>query len=279
MLALALGPARAALSSEVDAPHLRMAARHGPLNWLGILVLSAAFLGLGFVLDQPDLRGEPFAAVLEAAYDEGAQRAEAASLQWLLGAANAVRTGVWYWAQIVGTELDSAAAWLFWLAFLLGVGVAAHALDEFQGRPLRTRISDRVLWALGGSALLVAMSLGVAGAARVSWWLLGFVAVGGFLVVAYNLEAFGGAFHSVAWFAFGWGAFPALVAYYAQTGTLTLPQLEVVELALADGRKGLETLTADDRASRMLLAAACMRSGWSRTWRFPRLNSRCRRAN
>lgn len=107
------------------------------------------------------------------------------------------------------------------VAFLLGVGVAAHALDELQGRPLRTRIPDGALWGLAGFALVVAMSLGVAGAARVSWWLLAFVAVGGFLVVAYNLEAFGGAFHSVAWFAFGWGAFPALTGGFAQDGSLT----------------------------------------------------------
>src|ERR1700691_418002 len=34
------------------------------------------------------------------------------------------------------------------VAFLLGVGVCAHVLDELNGRPLRTRISDRVLWGL-----------------------------------------------------------------------------------------------------------------------------------
>src|SRR6202035_4651076 len=30
-------------------------------------------------------------------------------------------------------------------AFFLAVGVAAHALDELRGRPLRTRLPDRVL--------------------------------------------------------------------------------------------------------------------------------------
>ena len=33
-------------------------------------------------------------------------------------------------------------------AFLLAVGVAAHALDELHGRPLRTSLSDRTLIAL-----------------------------------------------------------------------------------------------------------------------------------
>ena len=36
-----------------------------------------------------------------------------------------------------------------------------------------------------------------------------------FLVVAYNLELFGGTFHSDLWFALAWGAFPVLTAYFA----------------------------------------------------------------
>lgn len=111
------------------------------------------------------------------------------------------------------------------MGFLLGLGVAAHAFDELRGRPLRTRIPDRTLWALGSLTLTAAIALGVAGAARVSWWLLAFVAAGGFLVLAYNLEVFGGAFHSVGWFAFAWGAFPALTGGFAQEGSLTPPIL------------------------------------------------------
>lgn len=106
------------------------------------------------------------------------------------------------------------------LAFFLGVGITAHALDELNGRPLRTRIPDRVLWTLATAALAGAAGLGVLGAVRVSWWLLAFVAFGGFIVVAYNLELFGGRFHSDVWFALSWGAFPALTAAFAQTGTL-----------------------------------------------------------
>src|SRR4029078_7235007 len=36
------------------------------------------------------------------------------------------------------------------LAFFLAMGVAAHALDELNGRPLRTRIPDGVLWRAAG---------------------------------------------------------------------------------------------------------------------------------
>src|SRR5438046_1611263 len=38
-------------------------------------------------------------------------------------------------------------------AFLLAVGVAAHALDELQGRPLHTQLSDRLLAVLAATAL------------------------------------------------------------------------------------------------------------------------------
>ncbi|HEX2088900.1 MAG TPA: hypothetical protein VHI54_03050 [Actinomycetota bacterium] len=106
------------------------------------------------------------------------------------------------------------------VGFLLGVGLTAHALDELNGRPLQTKISERTLWTIAIVALVAAVALGVVGAIEVSWWLLAFVAFGGFIVVAYNLELFGGRFHSDLWFALSWGAFPALTAYFSQTATI-----------------------------------------------------------
>ena len=41
-----------------------------------------------------------------------------------------------------------------------------------------------------------------------------FVVAGAFLVLAYNLELFGGRFHTDFWFAAAWGAFPALTGYW-----------------------------------------------------------------
>jgi hypothetical protein len=100
-------------------------------------------------------------------------------------------------------------------AFGLAVGVGAHALDELQGRPLRTRLSDRTLWSLAIASVAGAVAIGIAGAIAVSATLLPFVAAGAFLVVAYNLELFGGRFHSDGWFAIAWGAFPALTGWWA----------------------------------------------------------------
>jgi hypothetical protein len=39
-------------------------------------------------------------------------------------------------------------------------------------------------------------------------------------VVAYNLELFGGRFHSDLWFALAWGAFPILTAYVGAAETV-----------------------------------------------------------
>jgi hypothetical protein len=106
------------------------------------------------------------------------------------------------------------------LAFLLAMGVGAHALDELQGRPLQTGIARRVLVALAVVSIAAACAIGVWVASWRTWWLLAFVAAGAFIVVAYNLELFGGAFHSDAWFALAWGAFPLLTAYFAGAGRL-----------------------------------------------------------
>src|SRR3954471_14107189 len=49
-------------------------------------------------------------------------------------------------------------------AFLLAVGVGAHALDELNGRPLGTRLSAGALRMLAGVSLAGAVAIGVAGA-------------------------------------------------------------------------------------------------------------------
>jgi hypothetical protein len=108
------------------------------------------------------------------------------------------------------------------LAFFLAMGVAAHALDELHGRPLRTRIPDGVLWTLAAIGLAGAIALGVHGAIEVSPWIWAFIVVGAVLVVSYNLELGGGALHSDLWFALAWGAFPVLTAYFAQAETVRI---------------------------------------------------------
>jgi len=106
------------------------------------------------------------------------------------------------------------------LAFFFAVGLAAHALDELQGRPLRTQIPAPMLVGSATVGLAGAVALGVAGLSRVGWPLIPFLVVGPVLVIAYNLELFGGIVHTDAGFAVAWGAFPVLTAYVGQTGRL-----------------------------------------------------------
>ena len=117
-------------------------------------------------------------------------------------------------------RLDRLVATL--LAFFLAVGLAAHALDELHGRPLRTDIPSSVLVAVTVLGLAGALALGVIGVARVGWALLPFLCAGPVLVIAYDLELFGGALHNDWTFALAWGSFPVLAAYVAQTGDLAV---------------------------------------------------------
>jgi hypothetical protein len=157
-------------------------------------------------------------------------------------------------------------------AFLLALGVSAHALDELQGRPLGTQIGSRTLAGLAAVSLAGALAIGVGAAAAWGWWLLAFVAVGGFLVPAYNLELFGGRFHSDLWFGLAWGAFPLLTAYFAQAQTLRAPALlaAVFATALSLAQRTLSTvvravrrdgasgeIAAPEAALRALTVAAC----------------------
>jgi hypothetical protein len=120
----------------------------------------------------------------------------------------------------LAARLDGPRLVATFAAFFLAMGIGAHALDELNGRPLQTRIPDGVLIALAAVSIGAAAAIGVVLAIGFDLWLLAFVAVGSFIVVAYNLELFGGRFHSDLWFALAWGAFPLLTAYFAMTGRL-----------------------------------------------------------
>jgi hypothetical protein len=130
-------------------------------------------------------------------------------------------------------ELDLYRLGMSLLGFFLGLGLAAHALDELRGRPLGTSIPDRVLQGLAIVALLGAGAVGVVGVVQVSAWLAIFIVVGVFLVVAYNLELVGGRFHSDVWFAIGWGGFPALTGAFAQNGALDVDAVLVAAACVA----------------------------------------------
>jgi heme O synthase-like polyprenyltransferase len=123
--------------------------------------------------------------------------------------------GAWEQLAPVGAwaRLGAAVA-----AFALAVGVGAHALDELNGRPLRTKIPDRVLVGLASISIVGACAIGVVGALTFKAWLGLLIPLGLFLVLAYNLELAGGHFHSDLWFGLAWGGFPVLNGYAAVAG-------------------------------------------------------------
>jgi hypothetical protein len=132
---------------------------------------------------------------------------------------------------VLGAALAPHLSWtplaLTVLAFLLAVGLAAHALDERAGHPLGTGFGDGALVAVAVVALLVALGLGTYGA---FWWdgtnwpLVVAMPIGVVLVAGYNLELAGGRLHSDLVFGLGWGGFPVVVGYVAQAPGVDWPR-------------------------------------------------------
>ena len=131
---------------------------------------------------------------------------------------------LWHLSYVVlGAALARHVSWTPLLAtvvaFVLAVGVAAHALDEREGHPLGTSFGDGALTLAAAVALLIALALGTYGAfwwADTNWPLAAAMPVGIVLVVGYNLELAGGRLHNDLTFALGWGGFPLIVGYVAQ---------------------------------------------------------------
>jgi len=138
-------------------------------------------------------------------------------------------------------------------SFFLALGIGAHALDELQGRPLRTEIPTVVLWGLALVSIAGAVAIGVLAAIAWTPWLFVFVAAGAFLVFAYNLELFGGAFHSDVWFGLAWGAFPLLTGYFVVAERLRIVAIlaAIFAVALSLAQRTLSTQVRGVRRGRI----------------------------
>ena len=137
---------------------------------------------------------------------------------------------------VIGGCLAPAVAWgrlgAAVAAFGLAVGIGAHALDELNGRPLRTGIPRSILAALAAVSITAACAIGVVGAIAYEPWLVLLVPLGLFLVLAYNLELLGGRFHSDLWFGLAWGGFPLVCGYAAVSGEITIAALLAAAFAV-----------------------------------------------
>ncbi len=170
---------------------------------------------------------------------------------------------VWHLSYVtigagLAPELDALRLVGTLAAFTAGLGIGAHALDEVHDRPLGTRLSDRILWALGVGGLVVAAGIAVVGAYVISPWVLAWATVGVALSVGYSLE-WSSLIHSDLGFALAWGAFPVLVGYWAQSESLGLAAvigaagaavLSLVQRSLSTSAKGIRR----DRASETALS-------------------------
>jgi hypothetical protein len=116
---------------------------------------------------------------------------------------------------------DRVAAML--VIYFLALGIGAHALDALGSRaakPWGNYFSPVQLWILAGASVITAYAIG-------AYYMLDDVPLlwpiaiaEGFFLLAYNLEWFGGYFHTDAWFAFSWGALPVLAGYVMQTNEI-----------------------------------------------------------
>ncbi len=133
------------------------------------------------------------------------------------------------------------------VAYFLGLGCAAHFLDEARGHPWGTGFRQRTLFVLAAVTLVPAITLGGYYAWTLHTGFLAFVVVETFFALAYNLEWFDGRFHSDTWFAISWAALPFLASLYLQEGRLpiwsipfaaALASTAIVQISLSRWVKG-----------------------------------------
>ncbi len=141
-------------------------------------------------------------------------------------------TGMVLAFSVIGSMLARPVYWdrvvAIVVIYFLGLGVAAHALDALGSKgvkPWETLFTKSQLW------LMALLSLGLAYLIAIYYMvryvpLLWTVALGeGFFVFAYNLEWFGGRFHTDKWFSFSWGFLPVLAGYIMQTNRISIEAL------------------------------------------------------
>lgn len=175
---------------------------------------------------------------------------------------------LWHLSYVsIGAALAPSMDWRIFIgtliAFGLGLGVGAHALDEVKSRPLHTGFSDRVLWVMGLGAMAATVVVAAVGAVEVSPWVLAWAASGILLAVGYALEW--RVLHTDLGFAFSWGAFPAVVGYWAQTQEISLPVL-VIAVAMFVLSLTQRTLSTSARFVRRRTTESVVNFDGGRAW-------------
>ena len=127
------------------------------------------------------------------------------------------------------------------LAYFLGLGISAHALNELHARHWGKELSKGELQILFVVPLIEAILIGFygvsvlyesSGTPLASLVLLSLMGLETFFVFGYNTDFSGGMFHSDLAFALSWGALPTVIGYYVNALTITLPAI-LVSAAMA----------------------------------------------
>ena len=175
----------------------------------------------------------------------------------------------------LATQIDGQRLLGTLVAFALGLGVGAHALDELHDRPLSTGLSPRSLRFLGWGGLAAAAAIAVVGWYVISPVSLVWGAAGVILAAAYALE-WSSSLHSTTGFAIAWGAFPVLVGYWAQTESISVSAVIVAGAAaiLSMTQRALSTPARQVRRNLVNVTAVVGDEDWDQsellsTWERP----------
>jgi hypothetical protein len=164
---------------------------------------------------------------------------------------------------------DRAAALL--VVYFLALGIGAHALDALGSRtvkPWGSVFPARELRVLAACSLAGAYAIGAYYMVLFTPWLWPIAIAEGFFVLAYNLEWFGGRFHTDGWFALSWGALPVLAGYVLQTNALALSavvaataaaMLSLVEIKASRRYKALKRSGVDADAATVAALEAILK--------------------
>jgi hypothetical protein len=116
------------------------------------------------------------------------------------------------------------------VAYFLGLGLSAHALNELHARHWGVALGKRELELLFLVPLVGALLIGgygmfvlyiVSGALLAPLVLLVFIVMETFFLFAYNTDLSHGMFHSDVAFAVSWAALPTIISYYVNALTIT----------------------------------------------------------
>lgn len=141
-------------------------------------------------------------------------------------------TGMVLGFTLLGAMLARDVAWervaALTGAYFIALGVGAHALDAVgsKGRKPWGRVfGDRQLWVLAVVSVAAAYAILIPYMLADAPLLWPIAIAEGFFLVAYNLELFGGRFHTDGWFALSWGALPVVAGSVMQTNAISIPAL------------------------------------------------------